>query len=216
MKIRSAAALPALLLAGAALAAPGARPAPQDELCHGTTPAASAASAPPAPASQAPVRSLQSVTLPAVRLRTQAGGAPVALADSIGEDRPVLLNFVFTSCTTICPPMTQIFAAAQERLGERRAQVRMISISIDPGQDTPARLREYAARFDAGPQWLFHTGSADAIDAVQRAFNVHRPDKMGHTPVTFVRARGSRQWVRLDGFASPEQLVREALAGGTP
>jgi protein SCO1/2 len=47
---------------------------------------------------------------------------------------------------------------------------------------------------------------------VQRAFNVYRPDKMGHTPVTFVRARGARRWVRLDGFATPQQLIREAFA----
>lgn len=196
-----------LLVAGTVLATPGLRPPPEDELCHDPA---------PAPSMAAPVRSLQAVTLPAVRLRTQAGGAASTLAEVIGDDRPVLLNFVFTSCTTICPPMTQIFAAAQARLGERRAQVRMVSVSIDPDHDTPARLREYAARFEAGPQWRFVTGSAEAIDAVQRAFNVHRPDKMGHTPVTFLRPKGSRQWVRLDGFASPEILVREALAGSPP
>jgi protein SCO1 len=88
--------------------------------------------------------------------------------------------------------------------------VQMISVSIDPAQDTPARLAEYAGRFSAGPQWRFETGSQEAIDAIQRAFNVYRPDKMSHTPVTFVRPLGSRQWVRLDGFASPELLLREA------
>ena len=192
-----------LAAGGGAQAAPAPPPADAD-VCH-TEPAGT-----PGTFAAEPARSVQRVTLPPVRLRPHTG-APTDLAGALGDDRPVLLNFVFTSCTTICPPMSQIFAATQERLGARREQVRMVSISIDPGHDTPARLRDYAARFDAGAQWRFLTGSAEAIDAVQRAFNVYRPDKMGHTPVTFVRPRGARQWVRLDGFTHPDRLIREAL-----
>lgn len=196
----------AALLAGAATsgrAAPAALPDPAADLCH-TPPA-------PGPGGDGPLRSSADVQLPAVRLRRH-DGATVLLPTALGDDQPVLLNFIFTSCTTICPPMAQIFAATQELLGARRTQVQMVSISIDPAHDHPARLREYAARFDAGPQWRFHTGQPADIDAVQRAFNVYRPDKMGHTPVTFVRARAARRWVRLDGFATPQQLIREAFA----
>jgi protein SCO1 len=156
-------------------------------------------------------RSTVQVQLPAVRVR-QHSGKLLNFDTAIDDSRPVLLNFVYTTCTGICLPMSQVFAAMQERLGPAANQVQMISVSIDPAQDTAARLAEYAGRFAAGPQWSFDTGSQEAIDAIQRAFNVYRPDKMSHTPVTFVRPLGSRQWVRLDGFASPEQLLREARA----
>ena len=156
-------------------------------------------------------RSTVQVRLPSVRVQ-QHSGKFVAFDAAVDDTRPVLLNFVYTTCTGICLPMSQVFAAVQERLGARAEQLQMISVSIDPGQDTPARLTDYAGRFAAGPQWIFHTGSQDAMDAIQRAFNVYRPDKMSHTPVTFVRARGSRQWVRLDGFPAPDQLIREAQA----
>jgi protein SCO1/2 len=186
-----------------AAARASAAPAPDaDDVCP--TPAA-------ATQVQGVVRSLQAVQLPAVRLR-QHNGQLVGLEQAMDDGKPVLLNFVFTSCTTICPPMSMIFAALQDKLGARRSEVQMLSISIDPGYDTPARLKTYAERFDAGPQWRFHTGSQEAVDSVQRAFSVYRPDKMGHTAVTFVRPRGARQWVRLDGFAAPEQLMREAFA----
>jgi protein SCO1/2 len=155
-------------------------------------------------------RSIVTVALPAVKVR-QHSGKLVGFDALVDVHRPVLLNFVYTSCTVICLPMTQIFATAQERLGPRAGQLQMLSVSIDPGQDTPAALSEYAERFHAGNQWIFTTGSQQSIDEIQRAFNVYRPDKMGHTPVTFVRPRGSRQWVRLDGFASPNELIREAL-----
>lgn len=190
------------LLLGAALPASAAgSAAPADDVCHTPTGAVDGL-----------LRSSSAITLPPVRLRRH-DGATVTLPAAVSDEQPVLLNFLFTSCTTICPPMAQIFAATQEQLGARRTQLQMLSISIDPLVDHPARLREYAARFDAGPQWRFHTGSPEAIDAVQRAFNVWRPDKMGHTPVTFVRARGAKLWVRLDGFATPTQLIREAFAG---
>ena len=168
-----------------------------------------------APAAGAGVaRSTVNIRLPSVRVRRHTGQL-VAFDASVDDTRPVLLNFVYTSCTGICLPMSQVFAATQERLGARAEQVQMLSVSIDPGQDTPARLAEYAGRFGAGPQWTFDTGSQEAVDAIQRAFNVYRPDKMSHTPVTFVRPRGSRQWVRLDGFAAPDRLIREALDPAT-
>ncbi|MEX8495744.1 SCO family protein [Sphaerotilus sp.] len=173
-----------------------------DDLC--LTPASTPATA---------GRSLVAVRLPTVQLRPQAGPA-ADFAGSLDAQRPVLLNFIFTSCTTVCPPLSQTFAAVQERLGAQRESLQMVSVSIDPEHDTPARLRDYAARFGAGAQWRFHTGSAEAVDAVQRAFNVYRPDKMGHTPVTFVRPKGSRQWVRLDGYAAPDELIRVAFAAG--
>jgi protein SCO1/2 len=156
------------------------------------------------------VRSIVTVNLPAVQVR-QHSGKPVRFDTAVDDTRPVLLNFVYTSCTTICQPMAQIVAAAQERLAARAGELQMLSVSIDPARDTPARLREYAERFHAGKQWTFYAGSQQAIDQIERAFNVYRPDKMSHTPVTFIRPRGSRQWIRLDGFASPGQLIREAL-----
>jgi protein SCO1 len=177
--------------------------------------AAAPSSATTLPGSATVSRSTVQVRLPSVKVQ-QHNGKLVAFNSSVDDTRHVLLNFVFTSCTSICLPMAQIFSEAQERLGTQAGQVQMISISIDPSQDSPARLTDYAGRVGAGPQWTFHTGSQEAIDAIQRAFNVYRPDKMGHTPVTFVRPRGAQQWVRLDGFASPQRLITEAQALAAP
>ena len=85
----------------------------------------------------------------------------------------------------------------------------MISISIDPEEDTPARLSEYAKRFNAGSQWRFYTGSVEASIAAQRAFDVYRGDKMSHSPVTLYRAAPGQPWLRLDGFATPDSLIAE-------
>ena len=82
-----------------------------------------------------------------------------------------------------------------------------MSISIDPEQDTPERLKAYAAHFEAGPEWQHYTGTVEASIAAQRAFNVFRGDKMNHTPVTFMRAAPGQPWLRIDGFATPTELL---------
>lgn len=116
-----------------------------------------------------------------------------------------MLNFIFTTCTTVCPVMSATFSQAQGKLGK----VRMISISIDPEHDTPSRLKEYAKRFEAGPQWSMLTGSLENSIAVQRAFDIYRGDKMNHEPVTFMRKEPDQPWVRINGFISADDLVRE-------
>lgn len=153
-------------------------------------------------------RSVASYQMPDVKL-VDADGKEVVLADNLAGDEPVMLNFIFTTCTTICPVMSATFSQVQEKLGQERDTVRMVSISIDPEHDSPAQLNEYAKRFEAGPQWSMLTGSLEDSIAVQRAFNVYRGDKMSHEPVTFIRNGADQPWVRIDGFASADELLRE-------
>lgn len=153
------------------------------------------------------VRTTAAYGIPDVKL-LDAAGAEVPLRSSL-DDKPVILNFIFTTCGAVCPVMTHTFSQVQAALGSERNAVRMVSISIDPEQDTPEALRAYAGKYGAGPQWQMLTGSRDASIAVQRAFDVYRGDKMNHQPATFLRARPGQPWVRLDGFASAADIVRE-------
>jgi protein SCO1/2 len=156
----------------------------------------------------ASAKQLASYQVPDVEL-IRADGARVSLRREIDDGRPVILNFIYTSCTAICPVMTQIFAQIQRRLGEERDKVHMISVSIDPEQDTPARLREYAAQFQAGAQWTFYTGTLENSLIAQRAFDAYRGNKMNHVPVTFLRLAPGRPWVRLEGFTTADDVVQE-------
>lgn len=153
-------------------------------------------------------RSAVSYAIPDLKL-VRSDGARVTLEKELNDGRPVLLDFIYTTCTTICPVMTQTFAEVQKRLGADAAKVKMVSVSIDPEQDTPARLTEYAKRYQAGAQWSFLTGTAQASIAAQRAFDVYRGDKMNHSPVTLFRAAPGQPWVRLDGFATPDAVLGE-------
>lgn len=152
--------------------------------------------------------SLERYELPLVTLMRDDGKS-VFLTDELNDGRPVIMNFIFTSCTTVCPVTSRIFSGLQEELGSERDKVHMISISIDPEQDTPSMLKKYARKYRAGPEWNFYTGTAAASIAVQQAFDVYRGDKMNHTPVTFLRAAPGHPWLRIDGFATATDLLHD-------
>jgi protein SCO1/2 len=158
-------------------------------------------------ASAEPIRIASvSYQIPALYMVRQTGES-VLLPEELNDGRPVVLNFIFTSCGAICPLMTQTMASFQHLLGPDSAGVHIVSISIDPEEDTPARLRDYAREYHAGAGWTFYTGTPEASIAAQKAFNMYRGDKMSHTAVTFMRAASGERWERLDGFATPEQLL---------
>ncbi len=154
------------------------------------------------------VRSVARYTPPDVTL-TDATGARVRLAAVLDAPGPVALQFVFTSCPSICPVLTATLAASRKALAADSAKLRRVSISIDPEFDTPERLRDYARRFDAGPEWTFLTGGRDDVAAVQKAFDTYRPNKMQHEPLTFLRAAPGEPWVRLAGTPTPAELAAE-------
>src|SRR5437763_4655996 len=142
---------------------------------------------------------------PAVTL-VRADGQRVSLPHELDDGRPVLLNFIFTTCSSICPLTSRTLEEFQQKLGSEAAKVHMVSISIDPEQDTPARLSEYARKFHAGPEWQYYTGTVAASVAAQKAFDVYRGEKMSHTPVTLLRSTPGNPWLRIEGFITPDQV----------
>jgi len=131
----------------------------------------------------------------------------VSFKDEINDGRPVVLTFIYTTCPSICPVISQTLSQLQSKLGADRDKVHLVSISIDPENDTPERLRAYAAKFGAGPEWQHYTGTLAASVAAQKAFNVFREDKMDHNPVVLLRAAPGKDWLRIDGFATADELL---------
>ena len=148
------------------------------------------------------------VAVPDVTL-TGTDGRPVPLRAVLGDDRPVMLQFIFTTCPTICPLLTGVAARVREDLGKDREKIRAVSITIDPEHDTPAVLREYAANFGTDPDWMFLTGRLPDVVAVQRAFGSYLGNKMNHPPYTFLRRSPRDPWVRIDGIVHADVLEVE-------
>jgi protein SCO1/2 len=153
-------------------------------------------------------RSEHAYKMPTLKV-TRADGKRMTLTEALDDGRPVVLNFIYTSCNAICPVSSQVFVEFRERIGGTRDKINMVSISIDPEQDTPRKLTEYATRFGSAGSWAHYTSSTTDAVEIQRAFGVWRGDKMNHQPVTFIRSAPGKAWVRLDGFVGPTALADE-------
>lgn len=160
----------------------------------------------PQPGGEATTVRLSESALAGVIL-TDQHGIELSLGEELERPGPVYLNFIFTSCGAVCPVMTAIFAHLDRRLQDRAPGARLLSVSIDPQEDTPARLRDYAAEHQASPRWRFLTGATAASEQVQRAFDAWRADRMNHPVATFFRPAPDTDWVRVDGFVSAEELL---------
>ncbi|MFZ5770451.1 MAG: SCO family protein, partial [Thermodesulfobacteriota bacterium] len=117
-------------------------------------------------------RSVESVTIPDVVLVNQQGDK-VRLKSLLETNQPVLIDFIYATCTTICPILSAGFANLQRELGPEAAKVRLVSFTIDPENDTPGIMQEYLDRYQAQPGWDFLTGSRQDIDRVMKAFNAY-------------------------------------------
>ena len=110
--------------------------------------------------------------LPELSLVDQ-GGAPVTLARLKG--RVWVVNFIYTRCSGACPMLTARMKGLRDTLADEGAlggRVGLLSISVDPTADTPARLAEYAAQWGAeASEWIFATGEPSAVqEAVIKGF----------------------------------------------
>ncbi|MEE9426418.1 MAG: SCO family protein [Methylococcales bacterium] len=154
------------------------------------------------------LRSIEKYTIPDVIL-TDMEGKRQSFKNLLGSNKPIFLNFIFTTCPSFCPLLSATFSQLQGHLMKEPVKPLMFSISIDPENDTPEKLRNYAKKFKAGPNWIFLTGTFDNIKAIEHAFNAYRGEKMNHVPLTYLRKPGQPYWIRLDGFSSAKDLLDE-------
>jgi cytochrome oxidase Cu insertion factor (SCO1/SenC/PrrC family) len=125
------------------------------------------------------------------------------------KGKTVIINFIFTTCTTICPPLTATFRRVQQDLGERAGRdVHLISVSVDPTVDVPERLKSFAVNFKAGPGWSFVTGDGQDIERLLKSLGAYVADKNDHTPMILIGNDAAGFWTRTYGLSSASRLVQ--------
>ncbi len=124
------------------------------------------------------------------------------------EGKTVAINFIFTTCTTICPPLTANFAKIQKIMQDRGDKnLRLISVTVDPENDTPERLKKYAQLFHAQPGWTFVTGSRADLERIWKAFDIYMSSKQDHPPIVAVGNDGAGVWNYASGLTSAAKIV---------
>ena len=147
------------------------------------------------------------MVIPDVEVLDQDGKAIHFYTDLI-KGKTVAINFIFTNCTTICPPLAATFARVQRDLGDKVGRdVHFISISVDPLTDTPERLKAWGAKFKAGAGWTFVTGDKQEIDKLLSALGASVARREDHSPAVIVGNDAKGVWTRTYGLAKTSQMV---------
>lgn len=156
------------------------------------------------------------MVIPDVAVLDQHGNALHFYTDLI-KDKTVAINFIFTNCTTICPPLAATFARLQKEMGDKIGKdVHLISISVDPVTDTPERLKAWGAKFKAGPGWTFVTGEKQEMDKLLNALGAAVSKREDHTPAMIIGNDSKGVWTRTYGLAKINQIIgviNDVMAG---
>lgn len=148
------------------------------------------------------------INIPDVELLDQ-NGRKIRFYTDLVRGQTVVINFIFTTCTTICPPLGATFARVQKELGDKVGRdVRFISISVDPATDTPERLKAWGAKFHAGEGWTLVTGDKPQVDELLRALGASSARREDHSPTVLIGNDVHGTWTRTYGLAKSSQLVQ--------
>ncbi len=143
-------------------------------------------------------------------------GKPVSDTDFRGQW--MMIYFGYTHCPDACPTALSDMGLALDQLGERRARVRPIFITIDPERDTPALLKDYVKAF--GPDIIGLTGTPDQLAPVEKEFRVYalkHPTKdgdydMDHSSIIYVMDPQGRFVTNFTHETDPAQMAKRLSA----
>lgn len=159
---------------------------------------------------------LPTPVLPEVLLRDQRD-QPVRLRELICG-RLVVVNFVFGSCVTVCPPQTALLREAARQIEAHPAlrDVLFVSLTVDPLSDGPLQLRQYAARFDlpVDPpvRWVLLTGSIDNVQKTLAPFAATTSSPADHPALLWLGHESRGRWTRTSALNPPHMLIRRLEA----
>lgn len=135
-------------------------------------------------------------------------GKKLKLKSEVFANRIVVLDFAYTTCTTVCPVLSAVLAKVQDQLGDKSGkEVQLVTITVDPARDTPARLKQYASKYGAKAGWLWLTGPTGTVNEVLKGFNAYAPNFEDHPAMILVGDPVSGSWTRFYGFSDPKDIL---------
>lgn len=135
-------------------------------------------------------------------------GQPHRFYSDLLEGKTVVVAAFFTSCTGSCPVLGQKLEALQGWLGDRLGkEVNLLSVTVDPLHDTPAKLKEYAGHFGARPGWYFLTGKKENVDWALYRVGHYVEQKEDHSNLLIMGNETTGLWKKVFGLAPTADVI---------
>jgi protein SCO1 len=140
---------------------------------------------------------------------TNQDGKQLRFYTDVLKGNIVIINSFYSSCSGVCRVTIPVFKQLQESLGERVGKdVRLVSITVDPQNDTAEVLRQYAVGVGAKPGWDFLTGDKQTVDQVLYKLGLFAESKEDHSNVFIVGNEPTGLWKKVLGIAPPYEIRR--------
>src|SRR3954451_6963051 len=152
---------------------------------------------------------------PNVALTTHQGHN-VRFYDDLIKDKIVVLNLMYADCEGICPTVTLNLVRTQKLLSQSiKTPVYIVSLTVNPQEDTPQKLNEYAKMHEVIGNWVFATGAADDLEMLRQrlGFTDLNPaidkDKSSHSGMIRYGNEPLSLWGGCPGNTPPEWMAKE-------
>ena len=135
-------------------------------------------------------------------------GRNVDLYRDVIADHTVVMHTFFSNCTASCPVTMNTLKVMQQRLGDRmNADVRLISITVDPLHDTPGALKDYASRIKAKSGWLFLSGSSEQVASALKRIGQYTDDPVEHMDLLVAGNDRTGLWKKIRATATADEIT---------
>jgi len=139
---------------------------------------------------------------------TDQDGHERRLYSDLLQGKVVIIDSLFTQCTSACPLISTTMKKVQDHLGDRLGRdVHLLSFSVDPANDSPARLKEYAARYHARPGWYFLTGKKENLEIALKKLGLYVENREGHVTLITIGNDRTGLWKKALGLAQPQDVL---------
>lgn len=142
-------------------------------------------------------------------------GKKVRFYEDLIHNKVVVVNMMYTACTSICPANTASLLQVQKALGDRVGRdIHFVSLSLLPELDPPAALRAYMQRYGIGPGWTFLTGARAHMEKVRRKLGFYDTDPdadadvFRHTGMLSIGNDRIERWCMMPALSATHQIVR--------
>jgi cytochrome oxidase Cu insertion factor (SCO1/SenC/PrrC family) len=152
-----------------------------------------------------PVTPVQ-LTVPDVQVVTQSGER-VAFNSGIVRDRIAVITGFFTNCTAFCPMTQERLSRLAKALGSRMGKdVIFVSVSVDPVNDTPERMKAWAEKFHLGPGWTLVSGNQEDVQTLLKSLGLYVEAQRHQSALIIGNQKNG--WARVSSWASTEKLTQ--------
>ena len=146
---------------------------------------------------------------------TDQDGHQVRFVSDVLQKRTALISFIYTSCKTTCPLVGATMAKVAEQIEHDLPDAVIVSISVDPEYDTPARLSAWRHEYGEVPQWTLLTGPKREIERLLRSLGAYSPSLEDHSDVLLIGSGRAGHWTRMTSLAAWDKVAAAVRAAAT-